>query len=218
LEEMAVYTIYANLSKDRKAGNKDEAAVLLDGDFKSAFPSGIEFDPSIKAALFEDGTLLQQSSQYQGLPVDMSGLPKKARWGGAKRDLDDLQMEAGYFLVSAKMRDVIETLEPGIHQFQPVELNWKDGNHATDFFWFNICNRVDAMDREQTTHPFNERIGCWSFVEGRKFVVRSDKISRIHVWVESRLTTSPIFVSEEFKVTMAAAGISGIGFNIVETI
>ncbi|MBA4613950.1 DUF1629 domain-containing protein, partial [Stappia taiwanensis] len=108
--------------------------------------------------------------------------------GGGKRELADLLKTASHFLVSGKMRDAIEVLEPGVHQFQLVELIWSDGSHAADYFWFNICNRVDGMDREKTTHPFNDRIGRWSFVEGRKYVVSLKQTAGFHAWIDSRLT------------------------------
>lgn len=214
---MSVYTIYADRTKEQETASDEPAPTLLDGDFKSAFPLGYDFHPITKSARLEDGTRIEETAEYQGVPVDMSGLPKTVRFGGHARELVDLQKEAGHFLVSGRMRDVIEALEPGVHQFQPVELIWKDGSHAADFFWFNICNRVDGMDREKTTHPFNERIGIWSFVEGRKYVVSLKQTAGFHAWIDSRLTSGSVFVSEDFKAAMAASEVTGIGFNTFET-
>ncbi|TJV04208.1 MAG: DUF1629 domain-containing protein, partial [Mesorhizobium sp.] len=72
----------------------------------------------------------------------------------------DLMMHNSFF-VSGKFREVVEKLEPGLHQFVPVELLWKDGSHAASYFWFYPCNRIDGMDREQTTHEFREKSGLW---------------------------------------------------------
>ena len=123
--KLAVYTISVDYSADEASGNYGFVHETLDGDFSSAFPVGFDFDPGVKAAFLEDGTLLQQSAAYQGVPVDMSGLPKKIRWGGGKRDLGDLLKMSSHFLVSTKMRDAIEALEPNVHQFQATELIWK---------------------------------------------------------------------------------------------
>jgi len=139
--------------------------------------------------------------------------------GGGKRDLGDLLKMSSHFLVSKKMRDVIEALEPGVHQFQPVELIWKDGSHAADFFWFNPCNRVDGMDRKHTTHDFNEKIGKWIFAgERRKYVVNLTQTAGKHLWVDSRLLSHSIFVSEEFKKAVGGAEILGVGFNKFDVI
>ncbi|MBA4613889.1 hypothetical protein H1W37_19705, partial [Stappia taiwanensis] len=72
--------------------------------------------------------------------------------------------------------------------------------------------------REKTTHPFNDRIGRWSFVEGRKYVVSLKQTAGFHAWIDSRLTSGSVFVSENFKAAMAAVEVAGIGFNTFETI
>lgn len=218
MRHMSVYTIYADRSEDEKSGNYGFENQTLDGDFKTAFPIGIEFNPVAKAALLDDGTLLQQSAAYQGVPVDMSGLPKKVRWGGGKRKLADLLKTADHFLVSGKLRDVIEALEPGVHQFQSGEVIWNNDTHAASYFWFNICNRLDGMDKENTTHSYNERIGKWSFVEGRRYVVNLHQTAGKHIWIDSRVPNSSVFVSEDFKNAMAAAGVAGVGFSLIEVV
>ncbi|WP_371873505.1 hypothetical protein [Stappia taiwanensis] len=39
-----------------------------------------------------------------------------------------------------------------------------------------------------------------------------------HAWIDSRLTSGSVFVSENFKAAMAAVEVAGIGFNTFETI
>ena len=139
---------------------------------------------------------------------------QKESVGGGKRDLGDFQSYGNRFLVSGKMRDVIEQLEPGVHQFQPVELIWmEDDSHAADFFWFNPCNRVDGMDREHTTHDFNEKTGMWKYVDGKKYVVSLTKTAGKHAWVDSRIFDHAVFVSENLKNAMDAAGLKGAAFG-----
>ena len=215
--KLAVYTISVDYSADEASGNYEFVHETLDGDFSSAFPVGIDFDPGVKAAFLEDGTLLQQSAAYQGVPVDMSGLPKKIRWGGGKRDLGDLLMTASHFLVSTKMRNVIEALEPKVHQFQPVELIWKDDSHAVNFFWFNPCNRVDGIDRTHSTAKFNEKIGKWKY-EGGEFVINLDQVAGHHVWIDSRASFGTVWVSKEFKKAMEDAGVTGIRYSKYEVV
>ncbi|WP_150524601.1 imm11 family protein [Roseibium sediminis] len=216
---MAVYGIFYDRIGDPTLGEETFADEVLDGDFKSAFPVGVEFDPSVKAAFASDGGLIQQDAQYQGLPVDMSGLPKRVRLGGAhKFPLPDLLKATGHFLVSEKLRDAIEVLEPDVHQFQPVELIWQDGSPVATYFWFNVCNRRDAMDREHTTYSFNDRIKIWNLASNGKFVVNTSQSNGAHVWVDSRLTNRTIFVSESFKDAMTAAGITGIGYSEYQTV
>ncbi|AVX05011.1 hypothetical protein MXMO3_02499 [Maritalea myrionectae] len=211
---MPVYTITDDPYYDEAAGGNDEVNEILDGDFKEAFPIGIDFDPGVRAAFYDDGMIIHQDARYQGLPVDMSGVPKKIRWGGRKRALGDLQMTASHFLVSLKLRDVIERLEPGVHQFQSTEIIWKkDNSHVADFFWFNPCNRIDAIDKDHSTHPFKEKAGKWDFVDGGKYVVSLAKIAGKHIWVDSRTYSRGVWVSEGFYKAAEEAGIKGIKFS-----
>ncbi|TDQ63696.1 hypothetical protein ATL17_1703 [Maritalea mobilis] len=215
---MPVYTISSDRSYDEATGNYGFANETLDGDFKGAFPIGIDFDPGVKAALLDDGMVIHQSAEYQGLPVDMSGLPKRVRWGGGKRDLGDLQITADHFLVSPKLRDVIEKLEPEVHQFQPAEIIWeKDDSHAADFFWFNPCNRVDGIDQTHSTTELNENTGTWRY-DGGEFVVNLDQVAGYHVWIDKRASFATVWVSEEFYKATEEAGIKGIRFGAHEAV
>jgi len=215
---MAAYVIYADRTEDEASGNYGFANDILDGDFKSAFPVGIEFHPKTRGARLEDGTRIRESAQYQGLPVDMSGLPKRVRWGGGKRPLVDLLITQNHFLVSEKLQDAIEALESGVHQFQSTKLIWQDDSLAATYFWLNVCNRRDAMDREYTTYSFDERTRRWNLASKGKFVVSLSQTAGAHIWVDSCLTTGTIFVSEGFKIAMTAAGITGIGYSDYETV
>ncbi len=214
INKMAVYTIYDDRNEDEASGNYGYVNETLDGDFSTAFPVGdYNFHPVTKAARLDDGTRLKKISSYQGGPVDMNGLPKRVRWGGGERDLGDFQITASHFLVSGKMKDAIEALEPDIHQYQPVELIWEDDSHAANFFWFNPCNRIDGMDREHTTHDFNEKIRRWIFVEGKKYVVNQGQTVGMHVWVDSRIFDDAVFVSGSLKRRLDADGIKGVALG-----
>jgi hypothetical protein len=125
---------------------------------------------------------------------------------------------ASHFLVSVKLRDLIEELEPGVHQFQPIELIWKkDESHAADFFWFNPCNRVDGIDRTHSTAKFDEKTGKWKY-EGGEFVVNLEQVAGHHIWVDSRASFGTNWVSEAFYNAAHQAGIKGIKFTIQKVI
>jgi len=56
--------------------------------------------------------------------------------------------------VSARAKEAIEELEPGVHQFVPVEYLDKNGRHLEHRFWFITGQIIDGMDREHTTMVF----------------------------------------------------------------
>jgi len=219
-KKMPVYTIYSDMSDEYETQGGVVDTELLDGDFKKVIPVGIDFHPSAQAALMGDGTIIYEKSAYQGVPVDLSHLPTKVQWGGGKRELSDILKTFSKFLVSKKLRDVIEKLEPQVHQFAPLELIWmQDNSHAGDYFWFYPCNRIDSLDRELTTYDFDEDIGLWKHVDGKKPVVNLLQVGDAHIWIDPRWNTfGNLCVSEAFKQAMDAAGVTGIGYNETEVV
>ncbi|RWO81344.1 MAG: hypothetical protein EOS18_11295 [Mesorhizobium sp.] len=85
---------------------------------------------------------MDKSATYQGVPIDPTHLPTK-KVGGGKIMPADLMMHNSFF-VSGKFREVVEKLEPGLHQFVPVELLWKDGSHAASYFCFTHATASTA--------------------------------------------------------------------------
>ncbi|MDG6078701.1 hypothetical protein E3U23_05780 [Erythrobacter litoralis] len=59
--------------------------------------------------------------------------------------------------VSARAKEAIENLEPGVHQFVPVEYLDKRGRHLEHRFWFitgQIIDSIDSIDRAHTNPIF----------------------------------------------------------------
>lgn len=87
---------------------------------------------------------------HAGLPVDGTNFPKWVRWsdpnGNPVPDFDPIP----YLNVSEKAKQVIESLEPGVHQYFPVEYQDKKGNFTGIRYWFVPCNRIDSVDREHS--------------------------------------------------------------------
>ncbi len=209
---MSVYTIFDDLGDKQRCVKE-----LLDGDFKKVVPIGYEFHPVMKAAKQSDGTWIEESFGYQGIPVDLSSLPTKLRWVGNKHELNDLQKTHDWYFISSKLKEIIENLESNRHQFHPVEIFWEDNTHAANFYWFNPCNRIDAIDREHSTALFNEKIGMWKY-EGGSFVVNLEQVHGNHIWVDSRARFNSVWVTDQFKQAIVAADINGIGFAEFETV
>ena len=67
----------------------------------------------------------------------------------------DVNNVYGRFMVTKVLKDILEELEPGAHQFFPMAVYWK-GEKITDNFWLNLCTRLDEYHPE-LTYPRNER-------------------------------------------------------------
>ena len=158
----------------------------------------------------DDGIRVRPGYSYYGRPVEATYIPTKIELTGPKRPIPDLY-DAFSLSVSAKVKDVIESFEPDVHQFFPIEIVWEDGGHAADRFWFVPCNRLDTVDRAKTTYEFRN---VW-FLDGSKkeLVFNRSQIGNHHVWIDKFIVMSTPAVSEELKAALDAAGITGAHYQ-----
>ena len=145
-----------------------------------------------------------------GRPVNPEHMPTKAeRHNGNNHavPLLDVDSHSGSFFVNHKFRDILEELEPGTHQFFPVEV-FENGEKIADYYWLNICNRLDTYHPE-LTYPRNER-GFFKPVAGQpaSLVFSSEAIGSHHMWVDK--FAGPQFISNEFADRIMSAGLTGI--------
>lgn len=186
----------------------------LDGDWRSVFPVGFEFHPVTNSARQPDGTSIKKDASYQGVPVHAEHMPRTMERGGTQPLRTDIDIMSSRYYVSDRFRELIESYEPRAHQFSAVQLVYKGGAHAERFYWFYPCARVDGLDRQHTTHEFIDKIGYWRHVDNsRRYVVNLAQVAGHHLWIDARLHSSSIFVSQAFKEAVEKAGLKGISFN-----
>ena len=92
----------------------------------------------------------QISASMKGVPVDGSKFPKRVRWLERRDNPPPDFDKTPYWTVSDRARQIIERLEPCVHQFFPVEYVDSDGEHIENRHWFIVCNRLDAVDRKHS--------------------------------------------------------------------
>lgn len=126
-------------------------------------PSGLEIldKPPEWAQRFEhDGEWILYKAM-SGVPVDPAHAPSRFKVGVAAARLPDLFDIGAGLGVTDLVRDKIEELEPGVHQFLPAEITAKGGERPDRRYWLlHICNRVDAIDPERSALRFAERGGA----------------------------------------------------------
>lgn len=168
-----------------------------------------------------------------GLPVDGDNFPKWVKWsdpnGNPVPDFDN-----GPFLnVSEKAKAVIESLEPSIHQFFPVEYRAHNGKGHGTRYWFVVCNRLDSVDREHTTMVLRRGL---EWRPARDLVRRGEEIpphidptvpprlvfnlgaiGQTHIWVDKHLGGQR-YISVFAARTFASAGLTGIRPSAEESI
>jgi hypothetical protein len=183
----------------------------------------------------DDGGYLPRGNPIlAGRPVDTEHVPTKMKWldrkGHLVPDFDNGKINN----VSARARHVIESKEPGVHQFIPVEYVDKDGNHLEHRFFFFVGNRLDTMyDENPTMVLANGRTWVPASDLARRnkeippdkdpslparLMVDSQKVGPAQIWVEKHSGGGSTFISEGMFKAFMAAGLTGIKPTPVETV
>ena len=161
-----------------------------------------------------------------GFPRETANLPKRVTWSVPNRkpvpDFDQTPM----LNVSERARRVIEGLEPGVHQFVPVEYYNKKGMLIENRYWFVVCNRIDSLDREHTTMILSLPMEGWCTIKDAerwgipipdhldpgqpsKIVFNLRQIGCAHMWHDKYLGSGE-FMSDHMAEEIQKAGLTGL--------
>lgn len=167
-----------------------------------------------------------------GCAVEPEYLPTKIQIPGGVRAITDFDGYRGVLYVSPRFREIIERLEPNVHQFFPIELvNKKRETLASHWIWVP-CNRIDSFDREHTT---------WVLKRGRlwmtpnnfsndelplgydrsqplRIVFNANQVGDHHFWRDMLLRMDPLYCSDKAADAIAEAELSGIQLLWKETV
>ncbi|WP_119396699.1 imm11 family protein [Pannonibacter phragmitetus] len=174
----------------------------LDGDIDKIEYADTSLDPGLNP-LFKPGRM------YAGRAVKPEHIPTRVQWQSKRYKPYDVFMSGGLILVSDAFKDIIGNHEPGVHQFFPIEVVYRDGSFARQMYFFNICNRLDAMDRDRATAEFQDVL-----FEPRtgSFVFSLDKVGSAHAWIDKHVHHGT-FLSSAVVDDIKQAGLTGIAFH-----
>jgi len=163
------------------------------------------------------------------IPAEL--VPVHARMDKGKRFYDcfnNFQFADG---VSKRFKDLVEEIEPGVHQFFPVELFLQDGvtPYGEPFWLLNVATRVDAIALEHSNMYKQGEDGQFGPIdfEGMfnhlaKYVEKSglpslitvykDRIAGRALWCDHRFGART-FCSEAMMAGMRAQGMQGYGIK-----
>lgn len=147
---------------------------------------------------------------------------------GPKRVIADFEQTMGYILVSEAFREVLESCEPSVHQFEPVSVQWQDGSLAANMYILVICNALDSVSEEHTDgyrdlikyeiYGNQELLGTWKGPNGRRLKKPVFNLSVINshcLWRDEFYTAGP-FCSDVFKEAYEEAGLKGMLMRLRE--
>lgn len=174
------------------------------------------------------------SGRSGGVPVDGTHLPKRVKWndprGNPVPDFDQTPM----LNVSERARQLIESVEPKVHQFFPVEYLDRSGRPLESRFWFVICNRIDSLDREHTTmvlrkgrnwRPARDLARRGESIPSHidpnapsKMVFSLKQIGGAHIWRDKHLDSGSEWISDTLAEAFRTAGLTGIEPSMVDSV
>jgi hypothetical protein len=167
-----------------------------------------------------------------GRAIDPTFLPSTVLIPGGHGAITDYGGTHGIRIVSSEFREIVEALEPERHQFFPVRLVDKRKQHLADHFIWIVCNRLDGVDREQTTlelwkgvlwRPYTDRgegqvMPSRDRIPAAKLVFNASQIGDAHFWRDKFLLSRMLFCSEAARMAMADAELTGVRLKPIETV
>jgi hypothetical protein len=123
--------------------------------------------------------------------------------------------------LSKRAIDLIESIEPGVHQYLPLDLRMKDGSPSPEPCWLlNICSRIESPVAEEFSNC--QRVGFpedyWRYGFGygpKKLAVHKSKIAGRAIWTDRRFDQA--FVSDQFWNAMQTLGLKGLTSDLPVT-
>ncbi len=120
--------------------------------------------------------------------------------------------------LSSAVRDMIEALEPGAHQFFPVDIYGVDGNvREPRRYLLNVCQLLDAIvDGRYAILNNGSRLYRASSLSPIK--IRRQEVSNLHLWRDRRLDNQKFFVSDVLYRQIADAGYGAFDLGVAEEV
>ena len=150
-----------------------------------------------------------------GLPYpSRPNFPLVARIVHASGPLPDDAPSAG---LSERLKEKIEELEPGVHQFFPMHVIGRGGEIDTTRWSIVVCNRVDAIAPDYCIdlheyRPLPEQYPDWYYYRSNEdnrmhLAVWREKIAGMAIWYDWRM--QKFFLSEELGTFVMANKLRG---------
>ncbi|MEO8373954.1 MAG: DUF1629 domain-containing protein [Sphingomonas bacterium] len=131
--------------------------------------------------------------------------------------VDIIGSSFGAYAISQRVIDLIEAIEPGVHQYLPYEMLQPDSSvHPAKRWLLNVCTRAEVVDVERSfvvrlpvTNWFADKAGGEP-----KIVVRAAEASRRAIWCEWRYNWADrTLISGRLADALKAADIHGWQFG-----
>jgi hypothetical protein len=139
-----------------------------------------------------------------GVPVAGELMPLHLVLVSRHKHLPDLLQVSETWIVSERLRALVEQYEPGLHRFFRISIQTRDGSPvSTTYSVFNICQSIDAIDYGRShvhwvTRSDGTRI-CTGGAGDDALIVKGLAIEGKHIWRERQQLQHFVFFSDALK-------------------
>ena len=171
----------------------------------------------------DDGQRIGVGSPNVGRPLLADNIPTKLErepWNLRLLPLLDVEcFWGGNLLVPQQFKDLLEEIEPDVHQFWPMEIYVK-GEPVDLKYWFIACHRISALSRPHCFPPLHER-GFWrpspiGQRENDRVAFSKAAIGNRHAWVDKYF--SDRYFSNTFAERLQKLNLTGLKFSKKEEV
>jgi Protein of unknown function (DUF1629) len=167
------------------------------------------YDPVHGTAIFDP---VHGTYPWTGFRQPMPDRPYKLRFKSKIGKLPDCYG----WMITNRVRDAIEALEPGVHQHLPVEFYYKDGAKIPEERWYlNICNRLDTIAAEHSDIIVQPKFGYYLTGNGpypTDIKLWKHKVAGHAIWAEWKYNNDT-YVSDALADAIREMGIYGWVFR-----
>ena len=159
-----------------------------------------------------------------GRHVRTENLPTRMHWG-SRGGASIPDFDNGLILnVSERARDVIETVEPDVHQFVPVEYESTSGKPLDRRYFLIVGNRIDGVSRQSPGMilfrdimwrpardlPEDQRPPGYSDEIKAELAFDAAAIGGVHLWVDKHISSVAVYLSDLLAQAIREAGLTGV--------
>lgn len=167
----------------------------------------------LEDATLDGGVNIVGARYASGRRLRTENAPTEVVWLSCRKlqDLESTRMGN----VSVRLRELIEDIEPGVHQFIPIPFVSRRGEAlGTRWFW-QVCNRLDTVHRDRTNWQLSGPSWRPPKDSGSTLIFDVARIGRHSFWHDKYLINGP-FISDEAKAQFCEAGMTGLRYHHYE--
>ena len=153
-----------------------------------------------------------------GTPIELDKVPSYVVVRKPRPELPDMFWgQASLLVVSGAYHDIIERLDPGLHQMWPIEMRRKrKGPYPGRWYGLNIRPRAKAISPAESDTKIakgSERLGTPDHIRVQnsfKVAVRKDALPDVNLWWDDGLDGPVILCSDALRDAVVAEGLKSI--------